>query len=336
MKRIRALTFRLLGILFALGLFLTLGGIPDEILIFAGQERTLEFAMPFSAEISDQSIRVTANKNALGSPEINGGITLLSETPGESELELSLFGMPVKTVRVLSVAQRKVIPCGEVVGVRILSDGVMVLGTGDVDGEGSPAEGIIEAGDEIISINGAAAEFKEDIIDAMDEYSEGTIEIGLRRGKNEFVVDIKPALSVTGKPKLGLWLRDSTQGLGTLTYYDPESLIFGSLGHGIYDVDTDKLVPLLEGDLTGAELNGVKRGEAGEPGELLGNVLRKNVLGEINVNSEYGLFGKLNSEGEKHFSALNLEPLEIAFKHEIKKGTAYLRSAVPTGEPEDY
>ena len=232
--------------------------------------------------------------------------------------------------------EKMVIPCGLPVGIYVKTDGLLVLDTQILtcmDGLNyEPAKNIIKSGDYIVSVDGKEMKSKEELQNLIEKSNGEKIEIELIRGKKRITVAVKPVQTSDGTYKLGVWLRDDTQGLGTLTYIDGDR--FGALGHGINDYDTGKQMEIEEGCLYQAKILSVKRGESGNPGELVGHVEYEEdkYIGKIEKNSEEGIYGTLKRDA----ADLTSYPLmPVGNKKSVKKGTAYIRFLLDE-HPKDY
>jgi len=195
--------------------------------------------------------------------------------------------------------ETQVVPLGMTIGVRINTDGVMVLGTGVVhgtDGQAhSPSDDKLLAGDLVLKVNNAPIKDKEALSRLVAE-SEGDLSLLIRRNGVEITAKLTPVLSATdGVRKIGAWVRDSTKGIGTLTFYDPTTRVFGALGHGIMDVDTKLLMSVKNGIIMPSTVTSVKRGARGAPGELEGAVETQRVMGTVTANNARGIYGTLDA-----------------------------------------
>lgn len=184
---------------------------------------------------------------------------------------------------------------GEAVGIRMELSGVIVAGTSAVetaDGSVSPAQDAgIEKGDLIVKLNGKEIAGAEDFTSAAAELDGSEISVTVERNGSRKTLKLRPAKGKDGTWRLGLWLRDGISGVGTLTFYDPETGVYGALGHGISDGDSGRIVPLDDGSIYRAEIVGVKPGERGKPGELCGESDEAYALGDIRINCGCGIFG---------------------------------------------
>ena len=234
-------------------------------------------------------------------------------------------------------SENLLIPGGMPIGIYMETDGVMVLGTDEIkssDGSStSPAKHLVKDGDYIVGIDEEEVENKQELIEVMQNLSKKTVILHLRRKMEYINVKIHPAKDEEGKYKLGIWVRDNVQGLGTITFLNANSE-FGALGHGIHDVDTSELLEISEGTLYETSIQNIKKGQNGSPGGMEGIIVYNhyNVLGSITSNTQTGIYGKIDRV-DKVFK--NQEAYPAASKEEIKTGKAYIRCAV-SGEVKDY
>ena len=230
-----------------------------------------------------------------------------------------------------------VIPGGMPVGIYLETEGVMILGTEEVKNiEGmmcEPAKHLLKAGDYIQKINNQKVSTKQELIEAIENMKED--EVLLQVSRREEIIDIKLKAVEYKKDefKLGIWVRDNAQGLGTITYLTAQSE-FGALGHGIHDVDTNKLLEIASGRIYATSIKDIQKGEDGVPGGMEGIIVYNNynILGTINKNTETGIYGKI-----KRIETLfnDQTPIEIGTKTGIKEGAAKIRCSVE-GQVEEY
>lgn len=188
---------------------------------------------------------------------------------------------------------------GQAVGIQISTEGVLVAGLSQVetvDGTASPAEDAgLKQGDVIIKIDGKAVYDAASVIAAVESAGDGPLTLSIKRGEKFLSLEILPAEAAEGKRMLGLLLRDGLSGIGTLTFYEPDSGSYGALGHSVNDTDTRTNLPIREGSITEAQIVSVKPGAAGEPGELNGAADLSRVLGSVEKNTDVGIFGRFYS-----------------------------------------
>ncbi len=243
--------------------------------------------------------------------------------------EALLFGkIPVKQVEVNVVPETKLIPCGNVFGVKFFTKGVIVINLSDIetkDGKFNPAEKAgLRVRDIIIKVNGENVNTVEALAECVESSNGDEMTITYERDGIEQECKMKAVLSLSDKKyKTGIWVRDSTAGIGTMTFYNPETHLFAGLGHGICDIDTGALMPLLRGSVVDVEATDIIKGRKGSPGELKGSFDTLKI-GALTQNTSNGVFGMLDAspEGVSH------EALGIAFANEITEGKAYIYSEV--------
>ena len=214
---------------------------------------------------------------------------------------------------------RTLVPVGHTVGVKLFADGVLVVGLSD--GSTPAKNGGIREGDIMLTFNGQDIESTEHLQRLLEENGEARSTISVRRGAETLTLPVTPVEGADGTVRLGAWIRDSMAGIGTITFYDPESGAFGALGHGVTDVDTGNLMPLQSGSVMDATVKAVKRGEPGVPGELRGSFDLSRDSGSLRANTECGLFGTLNASSN---ALKGQEALPVASRSEIHTGEAQI------------
>lgn len=229
------------------------------------------------------------------------------------------------TQSVQAVERREVIPLGKTVGITMDTEGLLVLGTGCVVGTDNeshePSKNVLKIGDRILEADGKVQENKEDFMQAIQDSEGRPMRLRLERNGKEKEVKVTPIRSNAEQTyQIGAWIRDSIQGIGTLTYYDAQTGRFGALGHGVYDVDTDALLSIRGGAVTETDLAEIVKGERGKAGELIGQPRGENRLAQIEKNTETGIYGT----AEDGVFAGKSYP--VAAKAEVKKGEATLLS----------
>ena len=317
--------------------------VPDRVSIIQNQEEDFSFGLPLKAtSISDSEEVSLGNESNIPADQITISgrqhFSMIAGEQGSYQVGLKLFGLiKLKDIQVDVVDTRYAIPCGSPIGIYLKSDGVMVIGTGRITGpdgmEVEPAFGILKTGDYIEAFNGKPMKTKEDLISAVNDSGGQDSVVTVRRDGEPIDVSVKPIASSDGKYKLGAWVRDDTQGIGTITYVDMNGN-FGALGHGISDSDTGDLVETSQGALYSTEIMGIEKGTIGKPGLLSGVIYYgpQSHMGDISQNTNEGIFGTVNQQFKKQLTG---EPMEIACRQDVKPGVAYIRSNV-SGELEDY
>ena len=307
---------------------------PSNIRLIEGQEHTFEFGLPLEARLTSDKVGVLKiNNKPIDDPNIKVNLkdpfTMQVDELGKLDVQLSLLGViPVANMKVEIMPHTKVIPCGNTVGVKIATDGVMVLGLGSVKGadgkDYEPGRGALEIGDLILEVNEQVLTTKEDLIACIADTSRLPLEMKIRRGDAIIYNSVMPIYSKEEEVyKIGVWVRDSTQGIGTITYYNPLTKTYGALGHGITDVDTKQIMSVRGGELIKAKIVSITKGEKGAPGELSGMILADAdaIIGNISKNTQQGIYGTLYEPGAQ---ILQEEPVFLAFQNEVEEGEAYI------------
>lgn len=254
--------------------------------------------------------------------------------PGKLNINMKLFGIiPLKNVSVDVVPKIKVVPGGHSIGVLMRSRGVMVVGYSPVINESKekiyPAKDAgIEIGDLIISINDQTVKTDGEVAQLIDKLAEKEqpIKLKVKRKEREINLTLIPQFcSETKRNRVGLYIRDSAAGVGTLTFYEPISGFYGALGHIIADPETNKQIKLGEGRIINASIQGINQGERGRPGEKIGIFVDSTKFsGDIRKNTPLGIYGKLNTE----IINSNYPLLPVAFANQVKEGPAEILTVV--------
>ena len=322
--------------------------IPDTINLNRYADEKLDFNIPFVGTVeqtADTDVSEVARAYATNVKAVNVNLldTLNISTGeiGSYDLNFRLFGMvTLKSVKINVCDEVLIIPCGIPVGIYIETKGVMVVDIGDIttaDGTVKcPASDILWPGDYIVSVNGRSVDDKEaliEVIDSSEQSAGGYVNIGLYRNGRYIEVRLEPVRDENGRLKIGTWVRDDCQGLGTLTYIDKNGR-FGALGHGISDIDTGKLVNSEGGRLYCARIWSIVKGKAGTPGEVVGsiNYSPDYFLGFIESNSDIGIYGVCD---ENIYRYIDSYALPVVYKQSVQKGMAYIRSFID-GTVRDY
>ena len=228
-------------------------------------------------------------------------------------------------------AVSELVPSGRAVGIKLFADGVLVV---DLSDGASPAKACgLKEGDVILTCNGVDVQSTEHLQELLAQNKEDRATLEIQRGNRQLALTATPEESDDGTYRLGAYVRDSMAGIGTMTFYDPQSGVFGALGHGVTDVDTGKLMPLDAGSTMDASVKAVRRGESGCPGELRGEFDLTRDSGTLYANTDCGIFGKADTE---NFTAPDSDALPLAQRDEVKTGKATILSNVSGTEVKEY
>lgn len=291
--------------------------LPDNIITYDNEQIPFSKVVTYSSNSKSNSIYVD------------------SQNSPNRRTNLKLFGViPIKEVTVSNQQSRDVYISGEVFGIKLYTDGVIVVGTQSVEtdnGKVNPAQDSgIEVGDVIISINGIKV-FTSDAVQSMLNDNNGSsFNITVKRADRYREYELTPVFCPRENCyKAGMWVRDSTAGIGTLTFYDSQSGLFGALGHQVNDVDTNEIMPLLEGEAVSATVTDIQKAGKGTTGSIECE-FSQNTIGRLTDNTECGIFGHYSYVSE------NAKSYPVASVQEVKKGKATLVSTVSDSVCEEY
>lgn len=318
--------------------------VPGEMVLIEGEEYTYDidsmFPISVSADtegilrINGKSIEASNNHLTASRP-----VSFSSDKGGSVKLNLHFFGiLPIKTVNVDIVSNKEVVACGNTIGVKLKLQGILVIGISDVECNGQKIIPVrssgIKPGNVITRINNKAVGSIEELVNAISSSAGEPIKINYNNGSENLEARVSPVISSDDNEyHIGLWVRDSTAGIGTLTFYDIDTGRFGALGHGITDIDTGTLMSVKSGEILESNILGVKMGKSGEPGELKGMFTDGCRLGSILTNSDIGIYGKLDSNSMKRIAG-RLYPIGV--RAEIKEGPATMLSNIDGKKIEEY
>lgn len=322
-------------------------GIPASFSMVKGDESTVKISFPFKLYVSGKdSSDIMINGKILNS-ELKlypGEITLKANDVGSSAINFKLFGIiPVKTITVKVLPEVNVYPGGQAVGVLLRSRGVMVVGNSFVeDSDGNrhyPAKDAgITVGDKILKINQQPINDKIKLATEIQKaVKSGSSEIEFLLQKNNGMkenVHLKPIKNKQGIYMIGLYVDDGVAGVGTLTFINPSNNNFGALGHEIIESNSQNRIEVREGKVIEAKISGIHSGQRGLPGEKLGTFFQtENVLGDINKNNQFGIYGTLKKIPENPYFR---EPIPVAVNSEVKRGPAKIYTVIQGGKIEEF
>ena len=299
------------------------GVLPAELYLPADRETYMCFHIPAVAKIDSLSV------------DLNKAIKVKTASESQYQMSVDLFGIiPLKQVEIHVVERQKLLPMGIPIGIYLKTKGVLIAGIDSfrgLDGKMyNPANDLLKSGDYITEVDGVKISDKEDFCNMIEQSKGREVKLNVIRGEQIVSLKIIPKLNSEGKYKIGVWIKDDLQGVGTLTYLD-EKGNFGALGHGINDADTGQLLKIEDGTLYGSQIAKIRRGVRGKPGEITGLIDYSDayIRGDIYQNTLAGLFGRTNEKFMEQVKVpAQYEPLEVGFKQEVRKGKAQILSAV--------
>lgn len=257
------------------------------------------------------------------------------EQVGKIDFSLNLLNLfKIKDVSVNVIPKTTVVPVGVAIGMKLYTDGVLVVGMSEIEGE-KPYEGTgIQEGDRIIQINESDINTTEELMQKVNNCNGEEINIKYIHEEKTVTTSMVPVKNSNDEYKLGLWVRDAAAGVGTLTFYEPSSGMFACLGHGILDVDTSELITIANGELVTTNILSIQKGKVGTPGEIRGTIEAGYTVGQISKNTEFGVYGILNTPS--YLSISNNEAIEVATREEIESGEAQIICELENGKKKYY
>lgn len=301
--------------------------IPDTIRLAIDAPSEFDYKIPAIGVISDE-------KQEIDTVDLKKKFQLKSEQRGNYKMETKLFGfVKLKEVTIEALERQTAAPSGKLTGIYIETDGLFVIDTAEVttkDGEKMPAKNKLKSGDYITKIDGENINSKMGFLEKINESKGKTIVLTVIRSDSTKKVRIKPVIDEEdGQYKIGAYIRNNTQGIGTITYTQGQK--FAALGHGISDIDLGSLLSIRGGEIYQAEITNIKKGSAGSPGEIVGMIdyREENLKGSIVKNTKNGIFGVFFQEQREE------DQIPVALKQEVKEGAAQIISYV-SGEREEY
>lgn len=300
------------------------------------------WALCLSATLPDRYYLAKGSRFSLGDSSLiqtssNDGypLSVYSSTGNTFRMDLKLLGLiNIKPVSVQVIDRRVVALCGTPFGIKMVTDGVMVVGTGAVTDCNSravsPAQTAgIQEGDIILSINGEKISSKKQLTKLVESSAGQPLSLVVRRGEQLTSLHLSPVRSsLDNSYHLGLWVRDSSAGIGTMTFYDPNNGCFAGLGHAICDVDTGQLMPLSQGEIVEASIIGVHAGKSGSPGQLQGAFVANRSIGSLYTNSYNGVYGRLLSQ------PVDAQTIPMAQCQEVRQGPVKILTTVSGQKPQ--
>jgi|LSQX01.3.fsa_nt_gb stage IV sporulation protein B len=318
-RRISAALFVACSLLYS-AIFLLGNSMPEQFSVVSGYDLKL-----------NKTIQVSTHK-----AQRMNSTPVANLSPGSSySASLELFGLfPIKDVTVKVVNATSVVPCGMPFGIKMFTDGVLVVGMSDVDtpdGPKNPAKAAgMKVGDVLVKIDGKPVNTTEQVAAIIEKAGSKTMTFRIRRNNITFDMRFSCVKSVNENCwKAGLWVRDSSAGIGTMTFYVPGKNVFAGLGHAICDVDTGDVLPLASGEIVSARIYSIVKGISGEPGELRGG-FEGSTIGNLTINGETGVYGLLTK------TPMSGQALQVAMKQQVKTGPAKILTTISGTTPQLY
>jgi len=321
-KKILIITFLLIIYIYICNITL----LPKDMILIQGE--TLELATAIGINIGkmqgQETLETSSNINKNKVTEV-----------GKLDLSLSFLGkIPLKKVTVNVIPKTTVIPMGKAIGMKLYTDGVLIVGMSEIEGKKPYENTGIKEGDRIVEIDNEEINSTNDLITVVNNCNGREVKIKYIRDEEIVTTSMKPVKTNEEEFKLGLWVRDAAAGVGTMTFYEPTTGIFAALGHGITDVDTSDLITISEGELVTTNILSIVKGEKGNPGEIRGTIENGVNLGNVYKNTAFGVYGNIINK-----SRLNInqkKEIEVALRNEIRTGKAEILCELEDGKTETY
>lgn len=321
------------------------GALNQEYNISIGDDYTINQKFPLFLSSIESNKNNIIEINRLDQSKISlyldRSIKLKTLEKGTANLQQKVFGfVPYRNIRVNVVPQIKVIPGGHSIGVRLNTDGVLIVGITHITDENGQVYNLAESsgiqiGDSLIAINDIKINDASHVVDIIKESEGRELKLTFKRDHKNFNTKLTPVKSIEDQQyRLGLWVRDKTAGVGTMSFYEPQTKKFGALGHAITDIDTGKILSIKNGEVIRSRVISIEQGKRGKPGEIRGVFYETDEpLGKLEKNSDYGVYGELQNEIDND---LYKNTIAIGFQHEIKEGPAHILTTLDSNTIEKY
>lgn len=322
MKKIKRAIFILI-LLIILAYTTNITAIPNNIIIFQGEE--LNLGTTFGLYLKEKENKTVQTSSTVENENI----------VSKKIVTISLFNLfDIKDLEINTIPETTVIPLGNLVGLKLYTNGVLVVGKSEINGQKPYENTGIEEGDIIVEINQKEITCTSELIETVNSSNGEDLKIKYVRDGVEYTTNMEAIKAEDNKYKLGLWVRDGAAGIGTITYYEPSNKNFAALGHGIIDIDTEKLIKISNGEVVTTRISSIVKGKEGVPGEIRGSIVNSKTIGTVGQNTEFGIYGKVTNTSQ--FNVGNLEEIQVAKRNEIEQGEAKILLAIEGGETKEY
>lgn len=322
LKKIIIITFLLLIYIYACNICL----LPSSYIIMQGENLNLYTLLGLSLkENLDYTILQTSS--TIEQTQIN--------KIGKVNFSLNLFNLiPLKNIDVNVIPKTTVVPMGNAIGMKLYTAGVLVVGMSEIEGKKPYENSGIKEGDRIVQINQNQIDNTDDLMEAVNQSNGNKISLQYVRDEKTITTSIKPVKNSSNEYKIGLWVRDAAAGVGTLTFYEPASEMFATLGHGIMDIDTLDLIKIANGELVTTNILSITKGTKGNPGEIRGTIEAGHTIGNISKNTKFGIFGTMNKT--PYLTVSDENAMQVALREKIKTDKAQIICELENGKKEYY
>lgn len=266
-------------------------------------------------------------------------ITTSNNNENTVNMEVTLFGNKVKDVTIDTLENVEVVPIGKIIGMKLYTNGVLIVGMSQIENTNneyvSPfVDCDIQEGDTIIKVNDTEIDNIGNLKEVVNDSNGENVLLTLVRNGSIVTSNITPVQTETDEYKLGLWVKDAATGVGTITYYEKNTGSFAALGHGIMDSDTEQLIDIESGEIVTSQVMSITKADINSPGEIRGTILNQKTIGEVEKNTQFGIYGKLDN-----LTTLNIDTnksMPVALRSEIKVGDATLLCSLDGKTTQEY
>ena len=322
LKKIIIITFLLLIYIYVCNICL----LPSSYIIMQGENLNLYTLLGLSIK-ENLDYQTLQTSSTIEQTQIN--------KIGKVNFSLNLFNLiPLKNIDVNVIPKTTVVPMGNAIGMKLYTAGVLVVGMSEIEGKKPYENSGIKEGDRIVQINQNQIDNTDDLMEAVNQSNGNKISVQYVRDEKTITTSIKPVKNSSNEYKIGLWVRDAAAGVGTLTFYEPASGMFATLGHGIMDIDTLDLIKIANGELVTTNILSITKGTKGNPGEIRGTIEAGHTIGNISKNTKFGVFGTINKT--PYLTVSDENAMQVALREEIKTDKAQIICELENGKKEYY
>ena len=296
--------------------------LPDTLIVFEGENININTLYGMNINLKDENYEAMLTSSNIGEASFN--------EKGKTTLVASLFDIELKDIEVNVLDKTKVIPVGKMAGIKLYTKGVLVVGMSEIEGQKPYENSNIKEGDIITNINEEEIENTNELIECINKSNGDSLRITYVTKGETKECNITPVKNESGKYQIGLWVRDSAAGIGTVTFYEPQTANFVALGDGIADGDTSEIVDISTGELVNTRILSIVKGESGNPGKIQGTLNNDKSIGTIYKNTRLGIYGIVREESNLLPNYSNT--MEVALRDEIKLGKATILCSVENSD----
>ncbi len=309
---------------------ISIENIPDHLVIFEGENIAMKTLLGIHIKLNSETMETGSSTND----------NSVSQKSGKATLEVSFLDqISLKDVNVDILPRTTVIPVGSIAGVKLYTSGVLVVGMSEIEGmdqkKYKPYENTgIKEGDTITQINGIPISSTDELMRTVNQAQGKAVKVQFIQSEETKECSIEPVETSRHEFKLGLWVRDSAAGVGTVSFYEPSTKTFGALGHGITDIDTEELINIASGEFVTTRILNITKGESGLPGKIQGTVENQQNIGKIYKNSKFGIYGTVDNLASLKVDTF--KEMEVALRDEIQLGKATILCSLDNQKVEEY